>query len=335
MKALIVGLGSIGRRHLRVLRSIEPEGRITVWRQHSKRGESDEAAEADATVYSLETALAEEPEIAILANPAPYHIETALELATHGVHLLIEKPLSSRLDGINELIQLCRSRGLVLMVGYNLRFHEGLIALRAAIVRGRIGRLLSIRAEVGQYLADWRSGSDYRRGVSARAELGGGAVLELSHELDYVRWLCGEIESVSAWVGRVSELEIDVEDTAEILLQFKNGVIGSVHLDMVQRVPVRICRVVGTEGTLEWDGISGAVRLFKPGVDAPLELRAAGPGERDAMYRAELAHFLGCVSGQREPRITGEDGRCIVELALAIKQASRDQRWVKLPESHP
>ena len=329
MKALIAGLGSIGRRHLANLRLIEPAAHITVWHQRSKPQDGAEAS-ADCTVYKEKDALSTKPDVALVTSPASLHVKTGLALAHRGVHLFIEKPLSNTLEGVDELVQECRRRSLALMVGYNFRFYEPLQLMRQALMEGQIGRPLAIRAEVGQNLPDWRPGRDYRQGVSAREDLGGGAVLELSHELDYVRWLMGEVTGVSAQVARLSDLEIDVEDTADILLQFENGAFGSVHLDMVQRQATRTCRIVGTEGTLEWDGITHRVRCFSAARDTWLDLHPETPLDRNEMYVAELRHFLDCVKDNGAPAVNGEDGLRALEIALAVKRSSQEQRAVAL-----
>jgi len=251
VRFLVVGLGSIGRRHLVNLRHLIPDANITVWRHAPLAGGGDVPREADGVVTSLDEALSPRPDMAILASPAPYHVRTAAALASAGVHILVEKPLSDSLDGVDALIDACGRRGIVLMVGYHLRFDPSLTILHDAVADGIIGRLLSLRSEVGQYLPEWRPGTDYRQGVTAQRDLGGGVVLELSHELDYVRWVAGEVRSVRAETGRLGDLDTDVEDVAEILLRFIDGSIGSVHLDMIQRSPTRTCRIIGTEGTLE------------------------------------------------------------------------------------
>jgi predicted dehydrogenase len=329
MRILIVGLGSIGRRHLANLKLLDPDAEITVWRQHARPDTpAGDSIAQPPMVYSAVAALASRPDVAFLTGPASSHIASGLLLAEQGVHLFIEKPLSHDMEGVGELIDACRRKGLVMMVGYNLRFHETLRCMKQALSDGAIGRLLAVRAEAGMYLPDWRGGTDYRRGVSARSALGGGAVLELSHELDYARWFGGEVDAVCALAGRVSNLEIDVEDMAEIILRFENGVVGSVHVDMVQRAPVRSCRLIGTEGTLCWDGISNAVTLYSAARGSWSNLRQASSIDRNEMYLAEAAHFLDCVSNGREPSVSGEDGRRALALALAVKRSSSEQAWV-------
>ncbi len=183
MKFLVIGAGNIARRHIRNLKQLLPTAAITLWRRQPGIDDPDLARLIQRVVTSEAEAFLEQYDAAIVASPAPLHVPTAQQLAEKGVHLFIEKPFSNTLDGIDTLITTCEKNNCVLMVGYNLRFHAALQAMHAAI--GRIGRVLSLRAEVGQYLPDWRPGKDYRTSVSAQWRLGGGVIFELSHELDY------------------------------------------------------------------------------------------------------------------------------------------------------
>jgi predicted dehydrogenase len=160
--------------------------------------------------------------------------------------------------------------------------------------------------------------------------LGGGAILELSHELDYVTWLVGEAKTVTAQAGLLSDLEIDVEDTAEIILRFRNGAIGSIHVDMVQQPGGRTCRVVGTKGTLLWDASSHRVQLFSSSNRAWQDLHPEGQIDRNEMYVSELRHFLECVRERKNPTVNLEDGRRVLRLALAAKKSSDEQRAIEV-----
>lgn len=331
MRALVVGLGSIAHRHIRNLKTITPDVELAVWHQHSKSADLQNLRSmVDHVVFDLAEALAWQPSFALITNPAPLHIETGIVLARENCHLFIEKPLSNTLDRVDELLMVCRERGLVLMVGYNFRFHRPLQILQQALVQGLIGRPMIIRAEVGQFLPEWRPGKDYRQGVSARRELGGGVLLELSHELDYVCWLGGEVRAITAQIGHLSDLEIDVEDTAEITMQFAGGTIGSVHLNMVQRPATRLCRIVGTKGTLSWDGLSHQVRLFSAAENAWSDLQPADHIDRNEMYIAELRHFLDCIKENSIPAVCGEDGRRVLEIVIAARRSSLKQQVVDL-----
>lgn len=317
---MIVGCGSIGQRHLANLRSLAPV-EVVAWRQRGRDAASLRERFGLEVADTLAGALARRPDFAIVANPTALHVPVALDIARAGVSLFIEKPLSDRLDGVEALIRTVEEKGLVALVGFNLRFHAGLRLVKELLEAGRIGRVLSLRAEVGQYLPDWHPHEDYRESYSARRELGGGVILDLVHELDYARWLLGPVTEVLALAGRVSDLQIETEDVAEIVLRFETGALGSVHLDYLQRSPVRGCRLVGSEGTLAWDYLANEVRLFESRSGEWTCLSQA-PRDRNDMYLAEMAHFLECVAGREKPAVTLEDGAAALELALAARRSA-------------
>ena len=192
--------------------------------------------------------------------------------------------------------------------------------LRRAIKDGQIGHVLSVMAEVGQYLPDWRPGVDYSQAVSAISRLGGGVIFELSHEMDYVRWLIGEVETVSAQTGLLGDLRMDAENIADIVLRFTDGTLGNIHLDMLQRTPARKCKLIGTQGTLIWDGITNTVRLFSAESKMWRDIFMEQAWDQNEMYILELQHFLNCVQSKSRPLITGEDGLRVLEIILAARR---------------
>ncbi len=327
LRVLMVGLGSIGRRHLLNLRAIQPNVRITLLRQQAKTRPD---LPCEQVIYDWDQALAGQYDVAVIASPASQHIHAALALAQNKVHLFIEKPLSNKLEGVDGLIARCHQNNSVLMVGYTFRFYRPLQLLRQAILEGRIGRVLSASAEAGQYLPDWRSDQDVRKSISGQSKLGGGVVLELSHEIDYLRWLVGEVQSVSAQMGHLSDLAIDVEDVAEITMRFHNGALGHVHLDMIQRPSTRGCRIVGTEGQLTWNAQTNAVKCYSMSAGTWLDLHPEVPLDRNIMYLEEMRHFLECARDRHSPASGGEEGRRVLEIALAAKQSAQEQRVIEL-----
>ncbi len=328
----VVSLGSIGRRHLRNLRALEPEARLIACRLRGAAPLPPEiSALADEVVTGLDAALSLRPDGAVVCSPASTHLEAGLALARAGAHLFMEKPLAVSAEGVRALLDECSRRSLTLMVGYNLRFHPPLLALKEALDQGRIGRLLYLRAEAGQFLPQWRPGSDYRQGVSARRELGGGALLELSHELDLARWLGGEVAALSARVARVGDLEIDVEDLAEVVLTFRNGALGSVHLDMLAQPGLRGCRLVGSAGVLAWDNQGGPPRCHDVAGEAWQDLL---PDEMEIdpnqMYLDEMRHFLERLRAGGRPSPDGEDGLAVLRLVEAALLAGQQGKEVAL-----
>lgn len=330
LQTLIVGFGSIGKRHAQNVRSLIPNAELTILRHRRPPGSDPASAVADRVVYDIQDALSYSPRLAIIASPAPMHIETATQLANHGVHLLVEKPLSDQLEGIDELLGICQARKTVLLVGYTLRFSQPLQTVKRAIAEGQIGRLLGIHAEVGQYLPDWRPQADYRQSVTAQQSLGGGALLELSHEIDYVRWIAGNVRSLHATAQTLSDLEIDVEDWAELDLQFESGVSGHVHVDMVQRFPVRCGKAIGTHGTLEWDLMSQQVHINSIDSESKIELGNHSGTDRNLIYEELVRHFLDCIEGNAQPVCTGADGRAVLEIVLAAKKSAQTGERIDL-----
>ncbi len=181
----------------------------------------------------------------------------------------------------------------------------------------------------GQYLPDWRAGSDYRQGVSARRSLGGGVLLELSHEFDYIYGLFGMPVSIAAMAGRYGDLEVDVETLAEVTMEYENPArLISIHLDMLQRVPVRRCRFVGGTGTLEWDGITDRIEI-SGGTSSAIEGESTPRMEdRNRMYLDELAHFLDCVDHGKAPLVGGVDGYNVLAMVTAAKRSVAEGRAV-------
>ena len=322
-RILIVGLGSIGTRHLRIARELHPDADIRVLRHQECHYIPEHA---DGCFSTTEQAIAFLPQLAVIANPAPFHVPVAQQFAEMGVHLLIEKPLSSSIDGVARLIYTCQKKGTVLLVGYNLRFLPSLQRFRNLLLNNVIGRVLSVRCEIGQYLPSWRPDIDYRQSVSALRELGGGVLLELSHELDYLRWIFGEVEWVNATLTRQSALEIDVEDTAHLILGIvsaddKCQLIGTVNLDFIRHDTTRSCTAIGENGTLRWNGLTGVVELYEAGAKEWRELFNHAH-QRDESYLAEWQNFIDCVKEHKMPLVPGEDGLKVLQIIEAARNSA-------------
>ncbi len=323
-RILIVGLGSIGTRHLGLARELKPDADIRVLR-HQACAQTPEYA--DGCFSILEDAIEFAPQLSVIANPAPFHMPVAIALANAGSHLLIEKPLAASLDDVPSLLEIVRLKNSVLLMGYNLRFLPSLQHFRRLLHDGIVGRVLSVRCEVGQYLPTWRPDFDYREGVSACRNLGGGALLELSHELDYLRWILGEVVWVKASLSKQSVLDIDVEDTVHLILGFgpthaPNRLVGMVTLDFIRHDTTRLCTVIGESGSLRWNGLTGVVEHFQEGSRAWSEVFRYAH-QRDDSYREEWRHCLDCVESGHSPLISGQDGIAVLEIIEAARRSAQ------------
>jgi predicted dehydrogenase len=322
---LVAGVGSVGRRHVGNLMAV---GAGPVRLLRSGLGQPLPEAFGDLPVDNdLESALARRPRAVVVCNPTALHVPVGLAAARAGCHLLMEKPISHSLDGVADLARETEARGATCLVGFQFRFHPALRQVETWLADGAIGSVVSAHLEWGEYLPDWHPGEDFRSGYSARPELGGGVVLTLCHPFDTLRWLLGEVATVSAETGRLSGLGLDVEDVAQVTLRFASGAIGSVSLDYVRRPPRHALRIVGRHGQIRWNASDGAARLGRPGRD---DVVCAPPPsfERNTMFVDEVRHFLDCLEGRDRPVCTLEDGTRALSIALAALESARSGRRI-------
>ena len=288
-RILCVSLGSIGKRHLNNARTLLPNARIAIWRQHTHDNNIPEGA--DEVALDLAQALAFAPDAVLVSSPASEHIANARVFAEHHVPMFIEKPLAARSGDLGDFAALCAaSRGFT-MVGYVLRFLPTLHVLRRYLHDGAVGDVHTARVEVGQYLPDWRPGSDYRQNVSGQDKLGGGALLELSHEIDYATWLFGFPQSLQCSRSHLSPLEIDVEDSAHIVMEYPRKRV-SLQLDFLQRVANMAVQIVGSKATLVADLIREELRLIEPGHPHGLLLEVPKQPNANDIYLRQFDFFF-------------------------------------------
>ena len=328
---LVVGAGSVGSRHIRNLLTLGAA--VSVFRYRQDRvDELKQLGDGIRTFSSLQEALTSDIQAVVLANRPDQHIPVALAAAERGCHLFIEKPLSSDLADLDRLHRIVREKRLVVEVGCMMRFHPNLLWIRAALAEGRIGEVHGARAVVGQYLPDWRPTQDYRQTYSAHARQGGGVVLDLVHELDYLVWWLGRVESVSAFLGRVSALEISSEDIAQILLRFRSGVIAQVHMDYLRRGYHRCAEVIGSRGTLYWNAISDTV-VLRDGAGETTMHTTPTDFERNTMFLRHMGRFLEAVNGDTEPAVPLAESIHVQEVAMAAHRSSETGRVVRFAET--
>jgi predicted dehydrogenase len=340
MKFLIAGLGSIGRRHFRNLISLG-EKDIVLLRTRKATLPDDELAG-----YPVETDIHEalkkhKPYAVVVANPTALHLDIAIPAAQAGCAILLEKPVSNSLERLDVLQQAAQKSESKILVGFQFRYHPTLNKARELIQVNAIGKVLTVHAHWGEYLPQWHPWEDYRQSYAARADLGGGVIRTLTHPLDYLRYLIGEVESLWSFNGHISPLELDVEDVAEIGLKFSNGAIGGVHLNYVQRPPRHTLEIVGTQGTLRWDNSDGVLQLqkfhtpfgsYSEDPPAPVIETFSPPEgfERNQLFLSQTRHFIETARGESEPICTLEDGIMALRLALAAYTSQKSKEMVRL-----
>ena len=322
---LVAGSGSIGRRHLGNLRHLGEAG-VTLYRT----GLRDPAAppvHAPAE-FELEAALARQPLAVLVCNPTAHHLELALAAARAGAHLLIEKPLADSLEGTAELGHEVRARELVALVGFQYRFHPALREVKRWLEERAIGEVVSGSVRWGEHLPSWHPGEDWRASYAARADLGGGAIRTLCHPFDYLRWLLGEADWVTAEVSN-QVLGLDVEDAAVVVLRFASGAMVSVSLDYMQRPRDHRLELVGTHGRIAWSDADGAAHLLLQDSARVTTFRPPPEFSRNTMFVEEMRHFLECLAGRARPVCQLADGVAALEIAVAALESARAGRRLR------
>lgn len=330
MRFLIAGLGSIGRRHLRNLVTLGEKDLVLYRTRMATLPEDD--LKAYPQVSDLPSALEKyHPDAVIVANPTAYHMDVAIPAAEAGCHILLEKPVSHSMEGVDKLITTLENTKSNLLVAFQFRYHPGLTCARGLIADGVIGRPTSSHVQFGEYLPDWHPWEDYRNGYAARADMGGGVVLTQCHSLDYLPWVLGDkVSKVWGFTSKASDLEIDVEDTAKIGLRFEGGALGSLHLDFHRQPPVHTLDIVGTKGSIKWDLIDGATHCYRSKEKKWETYPLPGDWERNVMYLEQMKHFISVMHGNEKPSCTLEDGIQNLKLVQAIHESDRTGRVVDL-----
>ncbi|GAA0512407.1 Predicted dehydrogenase [Halorubrum aquaticum] len=312
MRILLTGLGSIGRRHARLLYEELEEVELLIYRS----GTSQSGNPFGAPEYTdLQDVLAQDPDIAFITNPTHKHIETATACARAGCHLFIEKPLSHTLENVERLIGIAKENDLVTHVGCQLRFDPTLNAAREIINSNDLGDVISFRATSGSYLPEWRPEQDYRDSYSADPERGGGVVLDLIHEIDYTYWLFDNISCVASAIAHTDTLEINSEAIAEAVMRVPGDVIGSIHLDYCRRQPKRVLEVVCEGGTVIADLQEQMLTIEWP---STTDTESFDYG-RDRRFVAQLHHFIENVHSGGKCDNDLSEAKEVLQIALDVK----------------
>jgi predicted dehydrogenase len=302
LKALVVGYGSIGARHARLLTELDCSTAVL-----SRRSINFPIVFSD-----IDQALNEhQPDYVVISNPTSLHHQILRQLAENDYRgrVLVEKPL------FNALQPIPNNNFYSISVAYNLRFHPVIKRLRVLLAGEKV---LSVQAYVGQYLPDWRPGVDYRDTYSAKVEQGGGALRDLSHELDYLAWLFGPWSSVAALGGHFSDLEIDSDDLYILLMQTTHCPGVTVQLNYLDRVEKRRM-IINTERlSMDVDFVAGTLN-----VNGEIEYYSV---ERDETY---LSMHRAVLNDSTDTICSLEEGLTTMRLIEAAEQASRQKKWVR------
>jgi len=322
---LVAGAGSIGRRHMGNLRQLGIRKLAAADTGAERLQAAIDQFNAEGFPAFDDALKSFRPNIVFVCTPPVFHVVQALRAIANGTDVFIEKPLGNRLEGVDKLKAEAERLGRVVQVGYNLRFNPGIQTLKRLVEEGVAGRILWARAEVAQYLPDWRPWQDYRQSYTARHELGGGIILDASHEIDYMLWLLGPPSELTCMAGRVSGLDVNVEDCATILIRLQSGAQIDIHMDFAQRTASRSCVLSGDRARLEWEYAENQVRVIRP-QSAPEVIKYNF--EANQMYIAEIEDFFSCVHKRVTANQSLNDSELTLKVALAALTSASEKKWV-------
>jgi predicted dehydrogenase len=328
LKALVVGLGSIGVRHLNNLHTLGIRELGAVRTRNLPP--PAEIIPKDITIFhDLDLALSQKFDLVVVANPTSLHLETLVKALKAGSHVYVEKPIAHEKRQLPELTRYTTLNGPKVLVGCQLRMHPGLQKIEEWIRQDRLGKIYSVQVDLGEYLPDWHPWEDYRQSYAARADQGGGVVLTLIHELDYLHWLFGKPKAVFAIGGHRTSLEVTVEDTALITFETERNIYVQLRMDYWRKPPVRHMNIVAEKAIVDWDYPARLTTLKQNGlivdkVELPLTW------DRNELFLAMMKEFIESLSQGSAPRVTLQDGIDVLNTALAAKKSLQIHQQVSL-----
>ena len=325
-KVAVIGLGNIATRHRHNLKLLFPKVELLVM-SASGRIPKEDINECDGIATSIDELIQAEVELVIVASPAPFHAQHSIPFIKAGIPTLIEKPVSTSVEdaeAINRAIDLHQTP---VSIGYCLRYLPSAQKLKVLLEQGIIGTLYNAHIEIGQYLPDWRPNKNYRDSVSSQKKLGGGALFELSHELDYAQWLLGPLQVKHAILRASEELALDVEDTVDIVALTELGAVTTIHLDFLQRKAHRKCSFVGSEGRIDWDLILNELTLHT--ATETSVLYSDSKWDKNQMYLAMIEDFVQMIEGNKHTCIKFTEAIRTVSFIAEIKQQTINNRDIK------
>ncbi len=318
MNILVVGVGSIGERHVRNLLTLGHT--VSVFDMVLER-KQEIAEKYNVGLFSSLDSPMSMFELVLICTPTYTHVDVAQKALTEGCHVFIEKPIAEKSSAeLNKLVLLAKNKGKVTLVGCNMRFHRGVQELKQAISSGTLGKVYAAKAHFGHYLPNWRK-VDYKSTYSTRADQGGGILLECIHEFDYLRWLMGNIKEITARVSRSGALEIDAEDCAEVIFSFEQGALGHLHADCLQQTKRRGCEIIAEKGTIIWESVGKnpeitTITLFRKNGE-PVEQRQFLV-DLDEMYLLEMRYLIDCIQrGEKSMNDLAEASETLRAVELA------------------
>ena len=325
---VITGGGSIGKRHIKNLISLNIDKKnIYVLEPREDRVNEIKSLGISNCLNNINEFDNISVKAAIICSPTSYHIDQAIYFAKKKADLMIEKPLSRDLKNIDELKDIVKKNNLVTFIAYIFRFAPAIKFLKGILEKKIIGDIFFVRGEFSEYLPDWHPYEKYNSFYMAQKQMGGGSILDQSHIMDLVHYLFGNFKSVMAFNNKISALEIEADDIAEMIVELDNGIIASIHTDIFGRKHSKSLEIKGSKGNIHWDFYKNAVSIYDAETKN-LKIEDSFDNDFNKVYIEELKYFIDCSENKLEAQPDLSVGIDTMKLILSSEESQNTGKKV-------
>ncbi|MAV05487.1 hypothetical protein CBE37_01505 [bacterium TMED277] len=306
---LIVGLGTIGKRYFNNLSTFFKDREVFIYKKLKNKSEKNFKTKKIGA--------------AIISNPSNLHIHSAIKFAKKGIHCLIEKPLSINFKGVTKLVKIKKKKNLSIQVGYNLRFLKGAQFFKKKF-QNKKKQIKHITINCLTNMLNWRKDKNYKKFSSSSKKLNGGVLFELSHEVDYLRWIFGDIKEVFAIIKNTGKLKSDIDEIARILIKLKSGITADINLSLINHYEKRDCIVFTKQGYYEWNLLKDEVKKNNKSIFKNKKF------DINQTQIDQIKNFLNSISKNSRSAANLEDGIKTLKTLLAIEKSSKSKKIITL-----
>jgi predicted dehydrogenase len=326
LKILVIGSGSIGQRHIKNLKSLGINN-IEVFDNDKKILKS---VEKKFKIKSQNKLNFNKIDCTLICTPPNSHTKLTKLALEDNSNVFIEKPLSNSLKDINVISKLAKKKSLKIFVGYVFRFDKGLLKINEFLKKDKIGDVVSYDAYEGWHLSNWRPWQNFEKSYTSSKNMGGGIILDGSHELNYLQWIGGQIDYVFSFYQKIPKMKVETEGISEILTQFNSKAIGRIHLDFINPKYNRHCEILGNDGSINWSYENLSFTIQK--IDGTKKL-VKYENDPNRMYVDEMQHVIKCINDEELNRISLEDAKKTLAISLSIKESGRQKKAIKITKN--
>lgn len=338
---LIIGLGSIGQRHFRNLKKIKDNYKFFAIRKKKNSPELDvnnkvinrKFISSKKNINEISEKIAKKKKFycVFICNPSSLHIKTALKFIKNCKNLFIEKPLSNNIRNVKELSKKIVNNKIQCAVGYQLRYHPNLEIIRKLIKSEKFGKTLKATIRNGHYLPYHHRYEDYTKGYAANKKLGGGVILCFIHEIDYANYLFDIPLKVSCNGGKKSKLKIDVEDHANMIIDYKSQ--GhyfkvNINIDFIEKSEKRFCKIYFEKGIVNWDLKKNTLTIKSK--EKKINISQSSKIHKNDLFFRQIKNVMNDFKNKKKPKSNLENGISSLKVALAAKKSLEKKKPVTI-----